>query len=160
MKVIAVASPNHNARPAGVSVDTLVLHADAAAQASSSVGWIRARESGVSYHALVDRDGTVYRFVETARRAWACGKSTFAGRSDVNDFSVSLAFANRNDGEPYTELQYQVGAALTAEWMKKHPAITFERITTHAIISPGRKTDPFGFDLERFVALVRHELAR
>jgi N-acetylmuramoyl-L-alanine amidase len=160
MKLVAVASPNHNARPLGMPVDTIVLHADAAQNAQASVSWIKSPESGVSYHVLVDRDGTVYRFVESTRRAWACGKSTYLGREDVNDFSLSLAFANKNDGrERYTDLQYEVGAAIVATvWMPQFPALALERITTHAIISPGRKTDPVGFDMPRFIGLVRAEL--
>lgn len=160
MKVTAIATKNQGDRPAGMPVDTIILHADAAPSAAHSIAWIRKAESKVSYHALVDRDGTIYRFVETSRRAWACGESVFQGRANVNDFSVSLSFANRNDGkEPYTDAQYAAGAALAAAWMRLHPAITLERITTHAVISPGRKTDPLGFDMPRFLDLVRAELA-
>lgn len=156
---MAAASPNHNARPKGVAIDTLVLHADASPDAKSSISWIRSPESKVSYHVLIDRDGSVYRFVDTARRAWHAGKSVFQGRENVNDFSIGLSFANRNDGkEPYTDLQYQVGAAVAAGWMRVHPAITLDRITTHAAISPGRKTDPLGFDLPRFLHHVQQTL--
>lgn len=161
MKITAIATVNHGARPKGMPIDTIVLHADAGASAKGSIEHIKNPASKVSYHCLVDRDGTVYRFVETARRAWACGESEFQGRPNVNDFSLSLAFANRNDGvEPYTDLQYQVGAAVAAAWMRVFPAIIENRITTHAEISPGRKTDPKGFDLPRFKQLVRDELAK
>ena len=157
MKSVAVASPNHGSRPAGVSVDTVVLHADAAANAQATVSWIRSKVSKVSYHALIDRDGTVYRFVETSRRAWHCGPSAFDGRTDVNDFSLGLSFANRNDGaEPYTDAQYESAALVLLGWMQLYPKITAARLTTHAAIAtpPGRKTDPMGFDLERLKALL------
>jgi N-acetyl-anhydromuramyl-L-alanine amidase AmpD len=144
-------SPNQNTRPAPVSC--IVLHADASDNAQGSVSWILSPESKVSYHVLIDRDGTTYHFVPVEKRAWHAGVSTFQGKSNVNDFSIGLSFANKNDGhEPYTEAQLDVAAALCKEWMKRFPAITKDRITTHAIIAPGRKTDPKGFDLAGFKA--------
>lgn len=169
MKVVAIASPNHNARPAGMVVDTVVLHCDAAADAQASISWIRSRVSKVSYHVLIDRDGTAYRFVESSRRAWHAGVSEFRGRSNVNDFSLGLAFANDNRGEPYTDLQLQVAAAVVASWMRVFPAIAADRITTHAAVREAWrvhhpdaevKTDPHAFDLLQFLALVRAELSR
>lgn len=158
MTSIPSPSPNHNTRPAGTVVDAVVLHADAAPRAADSVSWIRSAKSKVSYHALIDRDGSVYAFVPPERRAWHAGVSEYKGRANVNDFSLGLAFANRNDGvEPYTDLQYQVGAVVVAEWMRRFPAVTPDRITTHAAIAPSRKTDPKGFDVPQFVALVKAE---
>ena len=155
MRVTSAASPNYNERPKGVLPSVLVLHADASAKASSSVAWIRRSDSKVSYHALVDRSGEVFMFVPLGKRAWHAGESSYNGRKNVNDFSVGLAFANRNDGvEPYTDAQYEIGALLANEWMKRFPTIGLDRITTHAAISPGRKTDPLGFDVERFRSLI------
>lgn len=143
---------NDNARPHGVDIDTIVVHADAGKNAAGTVSWIEDDGSNVSYHSFVERDGDLHRFVEPERRAWHAGKSVFKGRSDVNDFSLGLSFANRNDGvEEYTEIQYQVGAAEAAGWMRKYPKITMDRITDHATISPGRKTDPGPrFDMTKF----------
>lgn len=156
MRVTSAASPNYNERPKGVVVDTLVLHADASPKASSSVAWIRRADAKVSYHALVDRDGQVFMFVPLGKRAWHAGVSEYRGRKNVNDFSLGLSFANTNDGEElYTDAQYEVGALLACEWMKRFPAIGLDRITTHAAISPGRKTDPLGFDLDRFRFLIK-----
>lgn len=168
-----MASPNHNPRPVGMPVDTVVLHADAAADAKASISWIRAAESKVSYHVLIDRDGTAYRFVEVTQRAWHAGKSIYERRNDVNNFSIGLSFANKNDGvEPYTDVQYDVGAALVAGWMKVYPAISTRRITTHAIIRQAyrdahpaenveEKHDPGPmFDMPRFIALVEAEAAK
>lgn len=155
MKYVIKDSPNFNARPAGVPVDCIVLHADASADAKASVSWIVSSASKVSYHTLIDRDGTAYRFVDPFKRAWHAGVSTFGNRQDVNDFSLGLSFANKNDGkEKYTDAQYQIGAEVVVDWMRRFPHITLERITTHAIIAPGRKTDPVAFDMTRFKALV------
>lgn len=144
-------------------MSVVVVHADASATAAASVSWIRDKVSKVSYHTLVDRDGSVWRFVEAPRRAWHCGVSEFQGVGDVNDYSLGICLSNKNDGvEPYTELQYQVGAAVVADWMRDFKAITLERIVTHAAIAlpAGRKTDPGPlFDMDKFKAYVADTLA-
>jgi N-acetyl-anhydromuramoyl-L-alanine amidase len=165
VKLVQRLSPNHTHRPPGVAVDCVVLHATADSDTAQSVAWCCTPKpqnpNPVSYHAIIDRDGTVFSLVPTELRAWHAGVSSFEGRDECNDYSVGLSFANRNDAvEPYTDEQIAVGAALVAEWMRKHPAITPDRITTHAIIAlpPGRKTDPVAFDMERFLTLVAQEL--
>lgn len=159
MKLIQHTSPNFNTRPC--PVDAVILHATADSDTAGSVSWCCTPKpknpNPVSYHVIVDRDGTVYALVPTIRRAWHAGVSSFQGRANCNDYTIGLSFANRNDGkEPYTDEQYEVGALLVAGYMKTYPLITLERITTHAVVALpfGRKTDPLGFDLPRFLHLV------
>lgn len=153
---------NDNARPPGTEPDTVVVHADASKKASSTVSWIEDDGSDVSYHSFVERDGDLHRLVEPERRAWHAGKSRFGGRTDVNDFSLGISFANRNDGvEEYTEIQYQVGAAEVATWMRRYKKITLDRIVTHAMVATpaGRKTDPGPqFDMEKFKLYIQRTL--
>lgn len=165
MKLVQMTSPNKGARPVGVEVDCIVLHATADDDTMASVRWCCTPKpdnpNPVSYHSIIDRDGTVYHLVSPIKRAWHAGISHYKGRDDVNDFSVGISFGNRNDGkEKYTDQQYLTGAALVASLMKAFPKITLERITTHAEIAPGRKTDPVAFDMVRFKTLVAAELAK
>lgn len=164
MKIVNVPSPNFNARPKG-EISCVVLHATADSDTHESVAWCRtpkpANPNPVSYHSIIDRDGTIYALVPVDKRAWHAGVSVFDGRQNVNDFSVGYSFANRNDGkEAYPEAQLAVGAALVAALMRIYPALTMDRVTTHAVIAPGRKTDPAGpaFDLEAFKLRVMVEL--
>ena len=154
--VVRKPSPNFGPRPAGTVIDAVVLHADSAPKVKQSLDWLRRKESKVSYHYLIGRHGDIYECVPPELRAWHAGKSVFMGRQNVNDFSIGVSFGNRNDGiEPYTEAQYMKGAELIRELMLMFPAITKERITTHAHISPGRKFDPGKrFDFEYFVGLI------
>jgi N-acetyl-anhydromuramyl-L-alanine amidase AmpD len=159
-------SPNFNERPAGVTISAVVLHADSAPKVASSIQWCRTpkhklpkpNNGPVSYHDIIGRIGDVYHLVDYDKRAWSNGKSVFKGVSDVNDYAISISFGNRQDGkEPFTEAQYQTGAALVRELMLRYPAITKDRITTHAKISPGRKYDPEiqgPFDLKYFLSLI------
>ena len=162
MKIFKRNSPNHNARPAGVAIDCIVLHADAATTVSQSLGWILRKESKVSYHYLIGRLGDTYECVSPDRRAWHAGVSEFQGRQNVNDFSIGVSFGNLNNGlEPYRDDQLEAGIMLCVDLIRRFPAITLDRITTHAAIAMplGRKTDPgrcFRFDA--FVSEVRRVL--
>lgn len=164
MKMISKPSPNFNSRH-GTAIDCVVLHATADTDTQESIAWCRMpapqNPNPVSYHVIVDRDGTVYTLVDSEKRAWHAGVSVFQGRPDVNDFSVGLSFANKNDGvEPYPGVQLAVGASLVAGWMHRYPGITLDRVTTHRVIAPTRKTDPAppAFDLAAFKDRVSGEL--
>ncbi len=142
-------SPNHS--PRGASVTAIVLHADAASKVESSLDWIRRAASGVSYHILIDRNGTVYAVVNPDRKAWHAGASAFLGAGDCNRYSVGVSLANRNDGEPFPDEQLDAAVEVCAI-LCQHYAIPVERITTHAVVATpaGRKTDPIGLDLPAF----------
>jgi N-acetyl-anhydromuramyl-L-alanine amidase AmpD len=153
MKRIIRSSPNYNRR-GSVPVSAIVLHCDASDNVQASLSWIASEKSKVSYHAIIDRNGDVYQCVPVALRAWHAGVSEFEGVKNVNDFSIGLSFANNNKGEKYTGQQIQSAVELCREWMAAFPKITKDRITTHAIIAPTRKTDPLGFDLAAFKGML------
>lgn len=128
----------HRARRKGVVVDTVVLHATAGDGLSGSVSWLR--KIGLSYHYLVDRDGTILKGVPYGKEAWHAGVSVGPHGSGVNRYSVGIALANRNDGkEPYTLAQTVAVADLIRDLKT---ALPLRYLTTHYSISPGRKTDP------------------
>ena len=127
----------------------IVLHCDASPKVESSLDWIRRVESKVSYHILIDRDGTVYAVVNPDRKAWHAGASVFEGEKDCNRYSVGVSLANRNDGEAYPEAQLEAAVKVCA-LLCNHYGVPVERITTHAVIAPDRKTDPKGLDVAAF----------
>jgi N-acetylmuramoyl-L-alanine amidase len=155
-------SPNWNARPHGAIVDCIVLHADAAPTVASSLSWILSKQSRVSYHYLLGRLGDVYECVAPERRAWHAGVSSFLGRANCNDYSIGVSFGNLSDGlEPYRDDQLEAGIQLCVDLMLQWPAITVERITTHAAVAlpAGRKSDPGRcFPFQDFVAEVASRL--
>lgn len=151
-------SPNHNARPGAVSA--IVLHADAASRLDSSLDWVMRAESRVSYHIMIGRNGAVYLVVPPERRAWHAGASRMEGQADVNDFSLGVCLANRNDGvEEYPASQYAEAIRVCVA-LCRHFGIVPSRITTHAAIAipQGRKTDPKGFALPAFQQAVLQQL--
>jgi N-acetylmuramoyl-L-alanine amidase len=133
-------SPNHSSRR-GAKIRWIVLHADASPSERATLDWICSPRSAVSYHLFVHRDGTVTRCVPDDRAAWACGVSAWDGVQGLNRHSISIAFANRHDGkERLSDAQIDAMMRLVQSCKALHP--TVEDVLTHAMIAPGRKSDP------------------
>ncbi|MBC8065482.1 MAG: N-acetylmuramoyl-L-alanine amidase [Chlorobia bacterium] len=109
------------------------------------------RERGFSYHYLIDRDGTAIQCVSPVNAAFHAGQSKGPQGEGVNEYSISISFVNKNDGtDPITAQQIDM-----ASFIAKRLKLTFKDlrfVTSHAMISPGRKTDPAGFSIEEFSA--------
>lgn len=159
-----IASPNFDDRPARTAVTLLVVHGislppgefgtDAVARLFTNrldhgahPYFATLRGVRVSAHFYVSRTGEPVQFVACGCRAWHAGASSWRGRDRCNDFSVGIELEG-TDGEPYTDRQYDVLAALTRALLARYPIAD---IVGHADIAPGRKTDPGpGFDWTRY----------
>jgi AmpD protein len=106
------------------------------------VSWILQSKSQVSYHVIINTDGSRTCFAGDDRRAWHAGKSTFKGRTNCNGFLLGLAFSGDTNKRELTE--DEVASAIEwlvprfKEWGWPRDLST---VTTHKEISPGRKTD-------------------
>ena len=139
-------SPNHDTRPEGTVIDTVVLHATVLTTLSEVIERFADPESRVSSHYTIDRDGTIASHVAEDGRAWHAGQSKMKdGRVGVNDFSIGIELVNLNDGsDPFPEAQIQAMRALLRGILARHP---IRHIVTHYECAdpPGRKSDPAGF---------------
>lgn len=162
-------SPNCDARPKPADISLLVVHAISLPPGEFGGPWINRlfancldpaahpyfeglRQLEVSAHLCLFRDGRLTQYVPFNRRAWHAGKSTFAGRSRCNDFSIGIELEGCDD-QPFEPVQYRVLARVARTLMNTYPRITPARIAGHSDIAPGRKTDPGPhFDWLRFTA--------
>lgn len=153
-------SPNHGPRPAGATVDLVVLHSISlppgvyggdhiAALFTNTLDWsahpyfATIRGLQVSAHFVVRRDGHVLQFVSTDRRAWHAGVSSWRGRPNCNDYSVGIELEGL-EGETFAPAQYAALVPLLRALARRHP---LQAITGHEHVAPGRKRDPGpGFD--------------
>jgi N-acetyl-anhydromuramoyl-L-alanine amidase len=104
----------------------------------------------VSAHLLIDRLGNLTQFAPFTARAWHAGVSQFDRRENCNDFSIGIEMEGA-DNIAYTDLQYEMLAAVTRVLCAQYPLITADRIVGHNHIAPGRKTDPGeAFDWNRY----------
>ncbi len=160
-------SPNCDPRPAGCTIDLLVIHNISLPPGEFGGPWIdqlflnrlepaahpyfqEIHQHRVSAHLLIRRDGECIQYVPFDRRAWHAGVSCFQGREACNDFSIGIELEGA-DQIPYSDAQYRRLILVSREIMARYPAITPERITGHSDIAPDRKTDPGpAFDWERY----------
>lgn len=77
-----------------ITPELIVIHYTAGASSTSSAEWCSNPSSHVSYHLIIDRDGSIIQLVPFNRRAWHAGYSFFSGRTDCNSFSIGIALSN------------------------------------------------------------------
>jgi N-acetyl-anhydromuramoyl-L-alanine amidase len=161
-----IASPNHDARPPGVTADLIVVHGISLPPGDFGGSWIERlftntlpldahpyfAEIGalrVSSHLVITRDGRLTQYVSFNDRAWHSGVSSYEGREACNDFSIGVELEGA-DTVPYEAAQYQALAEIVAALCKAYPGLSPDRMVGHSDIAPGRKTDPGpAFDWQR-----------
>jgi N-acetyl-anhydromuramyl-L-alanine amidase AmpD len=180
-EVIQVDSSNYDQRMAtdihGNPVDNdfiAVLH-ETVGSAGSAINTFRRSHANdndqVSYHALVQRNGTISYLVPPEMRAFGAGNSVFAGANgnetvrldavlppSVNNFAYHASLESPSDGRGnsrthsgYTDAQYQ-----SLAWLIAQTDIPEERITTHQSVDrSGSRRDPRSFDFDRFFTSLR-----
>jgi len=148
-------SPNHDARPEGQAVDILLLHYTGMRSAEAALERLCDPAAKVSAHYCIDEDGTLYRLVEEARRAWHAGASSWAGAGNINDRSIGIELVNPGHEFGYRafpEPQMQSLIALCQGIRARHP-IPPARVLGHSDVAPARKEDPGElFDWPRLAA--------
>ncbi|MEQ5839831.1 1,6-anhydro-N-acetylmuramyl-L-alanine amidase AmpD [Paraburkholderia acidicola] len=96
------------------------------------------RDTRVSAHFVIHRDGALEQYVSCDERAWHAGSSSFFGRERCNDFSVGIELEG-SDATAFEAPQYETLAALVKALVARYP---IGALAGHADIAPGRKTDP------------------
>lgn len=153
-----VPSPNFNARPADSEPSLIVVHCislppgcfggrDIEAlfcnrlDCAADPFYTQLEGLEVSAHFLIDRAGLLTQFVSCLDRAWHAGASSWAGRSDCNDFSIGVELEGA-DRTPYEAAQYDRLALLIRDLRRTYASLVAGAVVGHSDIAPGRKTDP------------------
>ena len=153
-----VLSPNFDQRPAGCSIELIVLHNISlppgvygggyverfftnSLDASAHPYFAEIAQMRVSAHVFLERDGRATQFVSFDDRAWHAGASVFEGRQGCNDFSIGVELEG-SDFDLFTDAQYTTLNALIEILRAAYP---IKRLCGHSDIAPGRKTDPGPF---------------
>jgi N-acetylmuramoyl-L-alanine amidase len=144
-----IASPNYRAgrrKP----ITALVIHYTASLFIESTINWFTRKESSVSAHYVVGRDGRVVQMVREEDVAWHAGRSAMGPSEkpprepNVNDFSIGIELVGTMDSG-FTDRQLASFYELLAQLVVKY-RIMPERVVGHLHVSPGRKIDPDGVD--------------
>jgi len=144
-----IPSPNSNERPDPDNITTIVVHATANSTLIDVISWFQNPTAYLSAHYVIGKDGKMVQMVKDEDRAWHAGKSEWRGVPNVNDYGLGIELVNLNDGQdPYPEAQYQSLVKLCQALAHKYN-ISTEDIVGHYQVSPGRKTDPQGLDINK-----------
>ncbi|MGD9537205.1 MAG: N-acetylmuramoyl-L-alanine amidase [Alphaproteobacteria bacterium] len=144
MTMIERPSPNHDARPEGAAITVLVLHYTDMPSAGDALQRLCDPGAEVSAHYLIDEDGTTYRLVEEARRAWHAGRSRWRGIEGINAVSIGIELQNPGHSHgyrPFPAVQMAALAGLASGILARQP-IPPRNVVGHSDIAPERKLDP------------------
>lgn len=140
MEIVDHPSSNFGPRRGGAAVDLIVLHYTAMDSAEAALTRLCDPESELSSHYLIAKDGTLYRLVDEAQRAWHAGDGTWAGHDDVNSRSIGIELDN--DGvSPFDEPMMTTLEALLADLLERHH-LPAKSVIGHSDMAPTRKADP------------------
>ena len=152
-------------------IKMIVVHSTAGG--SFSGAWETLKERNLGYHAIVLEEshkdhGHLVKCVPDSRVCGHAGNSygpleeakgitklqnnraEFVANTSVNGYSLGISFVNKNDGaDTYSKEQHQACVVRCIQWCLAYPSI--EWITTHYDVSPKRKTDPKGYNMEKLV---------
>ena len=140
----------------GRNIEAIIIHSSYNALSDDSFnidGILREyRSIGVSPHYIIQRDGTIYRLVADRGIAFHAGRSRLPdGKADVNAVSIGIEIINTKSDSP-TDAQYISLVKLVKCLENKYP---IKYVLGHVDIAPGRKTDPWNFDWEKFNLLMK-----
>ncbi len=142
MRLRERASPNHDERNGPVSF--LVLHYTGMKTAEAALDRLCDPAAQVSSHYLVDEDGTVWRLVDEARRAWHAGVSFWRGETALNARSVGVEIVNpghEHGYRPFPAAQMRAVVEL-CEGIVAGPPKDPRARGGASDIAPDRKEDP------------------
>jgi N-acetylmuramoyl-L-alanine amidase len=140
-------SPNHGSRgepPNMRPIDMLVLHYTGMQSGAAALDRLCDPEARVSAHYVVEEDGTLWRLVPEARRAFHAGVSCWQGGQDLNYVSIGVEIVNPGHEwgyRPFPEPQMATVEALCREVLSRHRIPPY-RVVGHSDIAPDRKADP------------------
>jgi N-acetylmuramoyl-L-alanine amidase len=140
-------SPNHDSRgepPNMRPINMLVLHYTGMPSAAAALDRLCDPAARVSAHYLVEEDGTPWRLVPEARRAFHAGVSCWQGERDLNFVSIGVEIVNPGHEwgyRPFPEPQMLAVERLCRDILSRHRIPPY-RVVGHSDIAPDRKADP------------------
>ncbi len=142
-------SPNFEPRPGGVRPEMIIMHYTGTYSGEEAAAYYLnnttdSKAGRISPHYMIDRDGTVTRFVDDSMRAWHAGRSYWRGERDINSRSIGIELVNPGHElgyEPFPDTQMHSLIFLCKKIMHLHD-IKAENVLGHSDVAPGRKKDP------------------
>lgn len=134
--IVQVATGNWHERTFGQQPVAIAYHITDDMYFAGTKSWFQNPASQASAHVVIDRDGTIYQFVSSAKAAWTNGdfkrpRTDIAwltaaiaqcwpnGPRNLNDFTLNIEHVG-TPGNPPTEAQYRSSIALSKYWRDRY----------------------------------------
>ncbi|HKO76979.1 MAG TPA: N-acetylmuramoyl-L-alanine amidase, partial [Flavobacterium sp.] len=118
----------------------IILHHTAQDSLQQTIKTFTLKDTKVSAHYVIARDGKVVHMLNDYLRAWHAGNGSWGKNTDINSTSIGIELDN-NGSEPFSDTQINTLLALLTK-LKKDYNIPAQNIIGHADIAPTRKKDP------------------
>ncbi|WP_264563606.1 N-acetylmuramoyl-L-alanine amidase [Flavobacterium sp. N3904] len=118
----------------------IIIHHTAQDSVQQTLKTFTLKESKVSAHYVISRDGKVIHMLNDYLRAWHAGNGSWGKDTDMNSGSIGIELDN-NGTEAFSDIQINSLLALLTK-LKKDYNIPTQNIIGHADIAPTRKKDP------------------
>jgi len=118
----------------------IILHHTAQDSIQQTVKTFTLKNTKVSAHYVIGRDGKVVHMLNDYLRAWHAGNGSWGKNTDLNSSSIGIELDN-NGFEPFSDAQINTLLALLTK-LKKDYNIPAQNILGHSDIAPSRKVDP------------------
>ena len=102
------------------------------------------KNSKVSAHYLISREGIIYNLLCPKYKAWHAGKSKWKNSTNINDYSIGIELENKGHDFGYSNFSMKQYNSLRnlIFFFKKNFKIFDKNIIFHSDIAPNRKCDP------------------
>lgn len=112
-----------------------------------------------SYHCIIARDGRRTITNHDTNRAYHAGQSSFKGRSNLNGWSLGVAWERDTYTEPLSDAAIESALEYILPRMQRW-GITPDNVTDHRTVSPGRKDDIAPREFEKFMRILRERWSK
>jgi hypothetical protein len=147
MPTLSLHPSKHSSERNGAEILAVVDHATVG---SDSLAYLTENSRKVSAHALITKQGHIYRMVPDDRAAHHVGSSQIRLRQRIygstttptnNQVTLGIELENWNNGkDPYPAIQIASLGWLHVDWLERYPDITFLK---HRDIDTQGKSDPY-----------------
>lgn len=122
----------------------VIIHHTAQNSLTQTIRTFTVKNSAVSSHYVVSRDGKVVQMVNDYLRAQHAGAGKWGNETDMNSASIGIEMDNNGTTDVWTDAQINSLCSLLATLKKKY-SIPTANFIGHADYAPGRKNDPKNF---------------
>lgn len=143
--ILALRSPNYNARVSNIPLSLIVLHYTDMASGAEALDRMCAASAKVSAHYVIEENGALFQLVDDAHRAWHAGVSFWRGMTDINSASLGIELVNPGQSHGYRSfpaVQIATLKELLGRLVARHGLCPKQALVGHSDIAPDRKQDP------------------